>query len=154
MTRDGTMLPITVVYIQHSAIDCTSVYRPCLCLFNPRYRGKAFEEGGIKKSFKTTCKNAGIPHGRKTQNGLTFHDLRRTVKTNMLKAGLEKEYRDTILGHSLKGMDVHYLVLDEKTLTEAMNKYTKWVDGQLESANVDHSVDQEHINKNKTAMHP
>ena len=108
------------------------------------YRGKAFEEGGIKKSFKTACKNAGIPHGRKTENGITFHDLRRTVKTNMLKAGLEKEYRDTILGHSLKGMDVHYLVLDEKTLTEAMNKFTKWIDGQLESANVTQSVTQEH----------
>jgi integrase len=116
------------------------------------YRGKAFEEGGIKKSFITACKNAGIPHGRKTENGITFHDLRRTVKTNMLKAGLEKEYRDTILGHSLKGMDVHYLVLDEKTLTEAMNKFTKWVDGQLESVNVDHSVDQEQINQNDIAV--
>ena len=51
----------------------------------------------------------------------------------MLKAGLEKEYRDMILGHSLKGMDVHYLVLDEKTLIEAMNKFTKWVDSQLET---------------------
>lgn len=115
------------------------------------YRGRAFEEGGIKKSFKTACKNAGIPHGRKTENGITFHDLRRTAKTNMLKAGLEKEYRDTILGHSLKGMDVHYLVLDDKALTEAMNKFTKWIDGQLESANVDHSVDQEQENKNKIA---
>ena len=80
------------------------------------YRGNAFPEGGVKKSFITACKNAGIPHGRKTQNVITFHDLRRTVKTNMLKARLEKEYRDTILGHRLKGMDVHYLVLDDKTL--------------------------------------
>jgi integrase len=116
------------------------------------YRGSAIQEGGIKKSFKTACKNAGIPHGRKTENGITFHDLRRTVKTNMLKAGLEKEYRDTILGHSLKGMDVHYLVLDEKTLAEAMNKFTRWVDGQLDSANVDHSVDQEKINKKNIAV--
>ena len=111
------------------------------------YRGKAFEEGGIKKSFKTACKNAGIQHGRKAANGITFHDLRRTAKTNMLKAGLEKEYRDTILGHSLKGMDVHYLVLDDNTLTKAMNKFTKWIDGQLESENVDHSVDQKQNNQ-------
>ena len=111
------------------------------------YRGKNIEENGIKKSFMTACKNAGIPHGRKTENGLTFHDIRRTVKTNMLKAGLEKEYRDTILGHSLKGMDVHYLVLDDKTLAEAMAKYTKWVDRNLEtvSANVTHSVTQGQI---------
>ena len=52
----------------------------------------------------------------------------------MLKAGLEKEYRDTILGHSLKGMDVHYLVLDDKTLAEAMERYTKWVDQNFETA--------------------
>jgi len=108
------------------------------------YRGKNIEENGIKKSFKTACKNAGIPHGRKTENGLTFHDIRRTVKTNMLKAGLEKEYRDTILGHSLKGMDVHYLVLDDKTLAEAMERYTKWVDQNFEtaSANVTQTVTQ------------
>ena len=115
------------------------------------YRGQSFEEGGIKKSFTTACKNAGIPHGRKTENGITFHDLRRTAKTNMLKARLEKEYRDTILGHSLKGMDVHYLVLDDNTLTEAMNKFTRWIDGQLESANVDHSVDQEQKKQNDIA---
>jgi integrase len=118
------------------------------------YRGQSFEEGGIKKSFMTACKNAGIPHGRKTENGITFHDLRRTAKTNMLKAGIEKEYRDTILGHSLKGMDVHYLVLDEKSLAEAMNKFTKWVDGQLESANVDHTVDQEYKIQNKSSAKP
>jgi integrase len=111
------------------------------------YRGNHIEENGIKKSFRTACKNAGIPHGRKTENGITFHDLRRTVKTNMLKAGVEKVYRDLILGHSLKGMDVHYLAPDEKTLTEAMNKFTKWVDGQLDSASVDHSVDQEQNNQ-------
>ena len=72
----------------------------------------------------------------------------------MLKAGLEKEYRDTILGHSLKGMDVHYLVIDDKVLTEAMSKFTKWIDGQLESANVDHSVDQEQINQNNITAKP
>ena len=116
------------------------------------YRGSAIQEGGIKKSFQTACKKANLPHGRKTENGITFHDLRRTVKTNMLKAGIEKVYRDLILGNSLKGMDVHYLAPDEKTLTEAMNKFTEWVDGQLESANVDHSVDQEQINQNDSSV--
>jgi integrase len=118
------------------------------------YRGNHIEENGIKRSFRTACKNAGIPHGRKTENGITFHDLRRTVKTNMLKAGVEKVYRDLILGHSLKGMDVHYLAPDEKTLTEAMNKFAKWVDGQLDSASVDHSVDQEQNNRNTIGENP
>jgi hypothetical protein len=38
-----------------------------------------------------------------------MHDLRRTVKINMLEAGADKTYRDLILGHSLEGMDRHYI---------------------------------------------
>ena len=42
----------------------------------------------------------------------------------MLTAGVDKVHRDLILDHSLKGMDVHYMAPDEKTLKEAMEKYT------------------------------
>jgi len=109
------------------------------------YKGEPIKQtGGMHRSFKTACKNAKIPCGRKTAKGITFHDIRRTVKTNMLKAGVEKEYRDTILGHSLKGMDEHYISIDDKSLTAAMDKYTSWIDEKFKSisANVDHSVDQ------------
>ena len=95
------------------------------------YKGSSIAEGGIKRSFKTACKNAGVPYGRKTLNGITFHDFRRTVKTNMLNAGVDKIYRDLILGHSLKGMDVHYLAPSEESLKHAMEKYTLWLDGQI-----------------------
>ena len=116
------------------------------------YRGNSSSEWGIKRSYTTACKNSGVPYGGKTQNGITFHDIRRTVKTNMLKAGLSKVYRDVILGHSLKGMDVHYLAPDEQTLAEAMEKYTAWIDGQLKFQNVDHSVDQAQISENNAAV--
>lgn len=69
-----------------------------------------------------------------------MHDIRRTVKTNMLKAGVKKVYRDLILGHSLQGMDVHYIQLDNDDLKAAMAQYTSWLDNQIQ--NVDHSVDQ------------
>jgi integrase len=98
------------------------------------YRGNSFSEGGIKRSFKTACKNAGVPYGRKTQNGLTFHDFRRTFKTSMLAAGVEKVYRDAIVGHSLKGMDVHYLVLSDELLKAAMEKFTSWLDNEIAEA--------------------
>lgn len=64
------------------------------------------------------------------------------MKTNMLKAGIEKEYRDLILGHSLKGIDAHYLAVDEKSLKQAMDRYTEWVDKKLQavSANVTKTV--------------
>jgi hypothetical protein len=76
-------------------------------------------------------------------NGITFHDIRRTVKTNMVNAGVDHVYRDIILGHSLHGMDVHYMAPSEKDLHRAMACYTEWLDGQLKLQSVDHFVDQE-----------
>jgi integrase len=97
--------------------------------------------GGIQKSFETACKKAGIPHGQGDPGGIIFHDIRRTVKTNMLSAGVDKVHRDLILGHSLQGMDVHYLAPSEEDLHRAMAKYTEWLDVQL-SLNLDQIVDQ------------
>ena len=87
---------------------------------------------GFSEALQMACKKAGIPYGRKADNGITIHDMRRTVKTNMMNAGIIKEIRDTILGHSLTGMDVHYIVPDEAALMEAIEKYTVWIDGKLE----------------------
>ncbi|TDT90783.1 site-specific recombinase XerD [Pseudodesulfovibrio indicus] len=97
------------------------------------YKGEPLlSPSGFKKSLGAACKRAEIPYGRKVENGLTFHDFRRTVKTNMLRAGVSKELRDTILGHSLEGMDVHYLVPSDSDLTQAMTEYTDWLDLQLQ----------------------
>jgi integrase len=105
------------------------------------YRGKPIaSEGGLNKSFHAACKRAGLTCGRDIPGGIIFHDIRRTVKTHMLAAGVDKIYRDLILGHSLQGMDAHYLSPSEKDLHQAMGLYTAWIDGQLE--NVDHIVDQ------------
>lgn len=72
--------------------------------------------------------------------GIIFHDLRRTVKTHMLCAGVDKVHRDIILGHSLQGMDVHYMAPSESDLQRAMAIYTEWLDARLKD--VDHIVDQ------------
>ena len=96
----------------------------------------------VTRNFATCCKYAGLPYGRKQKKGITFHDIRRTVKTNMLEAGVDGVYRDTILGHTLKGMDTYYMQPSEQNLKDAMKKYTDWLDGQLEKENVDQSVDQ------------
>jgi integrase len=105
------------------------------------YKGKPIKSsGGFRNSFKTACKKAVVPFGRITENGLILHDIRRTFKTNMLEAGVDKVYRDKILGHTLQGMDVHYLAPSEDTLRQAMDKYTCWIDKQI--SNVDQSVDQ------------
>ena len=104
------------------------------------YRDKSIR-AKISNAFKGTCNRAGIPYGTKVENGVRFHDIRTTFKTNMLRAGVDKVLRDTILGHSLKGMDAYYLKPTDEDLKEAMDKFTAWIDAQLES--VDQIVDQE-----------
>jgi len=63
----------------------------------------------------------------------------------MLDARIPKEIRDTILGHSLKGMDGHYLVSSEKSLKAAMGRFTGWLDKKITRvfATVDQNVDHE-----------
>ncbi len=103
--------------------------------------------GGLHNSFLTACKKAGIPHGQGHPDGITFHDIRRTVKTNMLSAGVDKVYRDMILGHSLTGMDVHYLSPSEEDLHRAMEIYTAWLDAQMQDAYLGQQLGQQ-LSKN------
>ncbi len=106
------------------------------------YRGIPMDGlNSLKRRFSKLCDKAGIVHGRKNQGGITFHDIRRTVKTNMLRAGVEKSYRDLILGHKLKGMDAHYITATDRDLTRAMDIYTDWLDERQKNANIDQSVD-------------
>jgi hypothetical protein len=49
----------------------------------------------------------------------------------MLAAEVDKTYRDLILGHSLQGMDVHYIQPGEEALKQAMARYTAWLGEQL-----------------------
>ena len=54
----------------------------------------------------------------------------------MLEAKVDKTYRDKILGHSMQGMDVYYIKnrIKDKTLKEAMDIYTKWLDEEIDKA--------------------
>ena len=61
----------------------------------------------------------------------------------ILNAGVDKVHRDIILGHSLQGMDVHYMAPSEDDLHRAMARYTEWLDGQLDLHGVDQNVDQD-----------
>ena len=58
----------------------------------------------------------------------------------MLNAGVDKVYRDVILGHSLRGMDVHYMAPSAEDLHRAMGIFTAWLDAQIQR--VAHSVAQ------------
>ena len=99
------------------------------------YKGEPIRNT-IRMAMVGTCR-AGIPYGRDVEGGLIFHDIRRTVKTNMARAGVDKVYRDVILGHSLQGMDAYYLKPSDEDLRAAMEKYTAWLQAQLDSAGND-----------------
>jgi len=42
-------------------------------------------------------------------------------------------HRDIILGHSLLGMDIHYMAPSEEDLHRAMGVYTEWLNAQIAS---------------------
>lgn len=49
----------------------------------------------------------------------------------MLKAGIDKIYRDKIVGHSLRDMDVHYIVPSDSDLQKSIEKFTEWFDRKV-----------------------
>ena len=59
----------------------------------------------------------------------------------MLDSGVDKIYRDCILGHSLDGMDAHYMAPSEGDLKKAMERYTDWLNFKV---NKIESRDQNH----------
>jgi integrase len=61
------------------------------------YEGQPIKD--IMTSFKTACKNAEIPYGRETPNGVTFHDLRHTSASHYMMRGGKIEALQEILGH-------------------------------------------------------
>ena len=138
ITKEGRPKNIPINHHVKNVLD--SLPRAIMHDFVFTYKGQPVTTaGGLKRSFKTACKEAGIPYGIKTENGIIFHDIRRTIKTNMANPGVDKVFRDLILGHSLKGMDVHYMSPDDDALRNAMEKYTAYIDGQI--SNLDHFLD-------------
>ena len=79
-------------------------------------------------------KKAGILLDAKDPTGYRFHDIRATTKTFMVDAGVDKALRDTIMGHSLRGMDKHYLRFKDEDLRAGMARYTEWLDKQFADA--------------------
>ena len=95
------------------------------------YRDKPFSD--VRTGLIKACKDANIIYGKKIEGGFVFADLRRTAKTLMARAGIDKAYRDAILGHESQDMDRHYLHPNfDKDLRLAMERYHSWLVDQIE----------------------
>jgi integrase len=94
------------------------------------YHGKPITDN-FRKSLISACEKSGLKYGLKAEGGFRFHDIRASVKTGFVKAGVDKTIRDVILGHALQGMDKYYIRPSDEDLRQAMDQYTKWLDDQI-----------------------
>jgi len=77
----------------------------------------------IRAGLPKGCKDVGISYDRKVENGFTLHDLRHTAKTITRKAGVDKNVRMVIFGHSNPNdMDLRYDTVDEEDMIDAIDK--------------------------------
>ncbi len=74
--------------------------------------GLIFTCGGVKRSFTTACRLAGI-------NDLHFHDLRHTFATRMVQAGMPIAEVARLLGHSSLQMTYRYSNATAETISRA-----------------------------------
>jgi len=134
-TGEGRVVPITEEIME----ILRRIPRDLRCENVFTYRGRPIS--GIRESIRKACKEAGVIYGMDGGDGFVFRDLRRTADTLTVRAGIPDVYRRTLLGHTLKGMDRHYVHPDlERDLRPAMASYTAWLKAEI--ASVTHFVTQ------------
>jgi hypothetical protein len=77
-------------------------------------------------------------YGRKTPNGITFHDLRHTANTNMRRAGVAESVIMKITGHSTREMFDRYNTVDRDDAVKAgrdLEVFLRDVDQNVDQAN-------------------
>ena len=72
---------------------------------------KAVRLSNVRSGFVAGCKEAGIQYGR--EGGFVFHDLRHTAKTIARMAGVDKNVRMVIFGHSDPNPDKPELTIED-----------------------------------------
>lgn len=89
------------------------------------YKGLPVKD--IRASLKSACDKSGIPYGRKTDGGVTFHDLRHTFVTNMRRAGVHEKVLMDITGHMTREMQDRYDKVDSFEKSDAVDLMDKAV---------------------------
>jgi len=95
------------------------------------YRGSPIKTR-TRRSLASAADKAGIVYGMNKEGGFRLHDLRATMDTYMDAAGVRESVRKKILGHVPQDMDQHYLRLKDEELRQGMEKYTQWLNVEVE----------------------
>ena len=83
--------------------------------------GKPFLYKTIKETFKDACIAAGVPYGRYTKKGGTFHHLRKFWYTTADQQGISGATLRQIVGHTTTFMEKHYRHFNSRDL-EILNQ--------------------------------
>jgi integrase len=86
------------------------------------YRGQPVKS--IDEAVKNAAIAAGLPWGRYTPNGVTFHSIRHFASTQLARLGIGADQRAPVTGHEDLEMELWYTHLfpeDERAHTEALS---------------------------------
>ena len=117
--KDGRVLALSSLL--RDLIERRWQSRALGCLFVFHVNGRPV--GDWRKSWKRACEAAGLP-------GKLFHDLRRTVVRNLVRAGVPERVAMSVTGHKTRSVFDRYNIVSESDLKQATARLAKYVSGQ------------------------
>jgi integrase len=83
------------------------------------YQGQPIKD--VKVALKAACERAGIPYGRNTPNGITFHDLRHSFGSLLQQTQQNIRITQQLMNHKSIQMTERYTHSRSEAKMEAVN---------------------------------